>query len=39
MSGVGENEVCPFVALGVERGEVCLAGEEGREVVFARKRE
>lgn len=34
MSGVCEDEIGPLVVLSVQRGEVCLAGEECREVVF-----
>lgn len=35
MAGVGEDEGGPFCELGVVDGDVCLAGEEGGEEVFA----
>lgn len=34
---VGKQQVGPFGLLGVVRGEVGLAGEEGREEEFARE--
>lgn len=35
VAGVGEDEGGPFCELGVVDGDVCLAGEEGGEEVFA----